>query len=85
MTYSLLPQVEIADGIAVTTSLAIAEHFNKRHDHVLESIRNAEVSDSFRDPNFRESKYIPNGQTRSYPMYYLNPGDSQDRTLDIPS
>lgn len=71
MTYSLLPQVEIADGVAVTTSLAIAEHFNKRHDHVLESIRNAEVSDSFRDPNFRESKYVPNGQTRSYPMYYL--------------
>jgi len=71
MTYSLLPQVEIADGVAVTTSLAIAEHFNKRHDNLVAAIRDLQLSDSFRDLNFQESKYIPNGQTRSYPMYYL--------------
>jgi Rha family phage regulatory protein len=58
---------------AVTTSLAVAEYFDKRHDQVLESIRNArsQVSDFFRDQNFLESKYTPNGQMRSYPMYYL--------------
>ena len=69
----ILPQVEIIDDVAVTTSLAVAEYFGKRHDQVLESIRNArsQVSDFFRDQNFLESKYAPNGQMRSYPMYYL--------------
>lgn len=73
MTYSLSPQIEIIDGVAVTTSLAIAEYFDKRHDQVLESVRNAQsqVSDLFRNQNFLESKYTPEGQTRSYPMYYL--------------
>ncbi len=77
MTYSLLtpisPKVEVIDGIVVTTSLAIAEYFGKRHDQVLESIRNAQaqVPDLFRDQNFLESKYTPNGQSRSYPMYHV--------------
>lgn len=77
MTYSLLtqisPKVEVIDGIVVTTSLAIAEYFGKRHDQVLESIRNAQaqVPDLFRNQNFLESKYTPNGQSRSYPMYHV--------------
>jgi len=72
MTYSV-PQIEVVNNAAVTTSLAIAEYFGKRHDQVLESIRNAQsqVTDFFRDQNFLESKYVSNGQTRSYPMYYL--------------
>ncbi|MEZ5671899.1 MAG: Rha family transcriptional regulator [Thiotrichaceae bacterium] len=71
MIYSPSPQIEIIDGVAVTTSLAIAGYFDKRHDNVIVAIRDLQLSDSFRNPNFRESKYTPEGQTRSYPMYYL--------------
>ncbi len=74
MTYSLLtpisPKVEIINGRVVTTSLAIAEYFGKRHDNVLRDIRNAEVPDSFRVLNFEESSYL-NQQSKKQPMYHV--------------
>ncbi len=70
MTYPILPQVEIINGVAVTTSLAIAEHFDRQHKHVLESIRNLQVSDSFSLPNFRLSYYL-NQQGKQQPMYHI--------------
>lgn len=54
-----------------TTSLDIAEKFGKRHDHVLEAIREMECSDDFRIPNFRESIY-KNEQNKDYPMYLIS-------------
>jgi len=70
MTYSLSPHVEIVNGVAVTTSLAVAEYFDKRHDNVLRDIRELEVSDSFRVLNFEESSYR-NQQGKRQPMYYV--------------
>lgn len=64
------PQVQIVDGVAMTTSLDVAKYFDKRHDHVLRDIRSLEVSDSFRVPNFGESSYL-NQQGKQQPMYHL--------------
>ncbi|EPU3503780.1 ash family protein, partial [Shigella sonnei] len=38
------PDVTIENGRAVTTSIAIAEFFGKRHDNVLRAIANTECS-----------------------------------------
>ncbi len=70
------PQVEIVDGRAVTTSMAVAEFFGKRHDHVLEAIRKliADCPEDLHLPNFREvSRDVPgnNGIIRKMPMYLL--------------
>lgn len=54
-------EVEIAlvNGMPVVSSLKVAEHFQKRHDHVLASIREivANTPESFTAPNFRASEY----------------------------
>ncbi len=79
MTYPLVSESEfpqppligtVAD-VAVTTSLEIARYFGKRHDNVLRDISNLQLSDFFRDLNYQASQYTPEGQTRSYPMYYI--------------
>ena len=50
----------------VTTSLKIAEVFEKRHCEVLRSIRNNECSAVFQERNFAFSFYL-----RKLPMYYI--------------
>lgn len=42
----------------------------KRHDNVLQDIRNLECSDEFRLLNFQESSYV-NSQNKKQPMYYV--------------
>lgn len=55
---------------AVTTSLKVAEVFNKRHDNVLASIKNIDCSDEFAALNFKESSYKDiTGKVN--PMYYI--------------
>ena len=52
------------NGQIVTTSLLIAEKFEKRHTDVLRDIRNLHCSDSFRQRNFAllvEMKELPQG------------------------
>jgi len=79
MTYPLMsesefpqpPLIGTVGDIAVTTSLEIARYFGKRHDNVLRDISNLQLSDFFRDLNYQTSQYTPEGQTRSYPMYYV--------------
>lgn len=46
--------VELVKDQPVTTSLLVAEKFKKRHDHVLEKIRNLKCSKEFHAANFRE-------------------------------
>ncbi|EPR2348123.1 ash family protein, partial [Shigella flexneri] len=41
------PDVTIENGRAVTTSVAVAEFFHKRHDNVLRAIANTECSPEF--------------------------------------
>jgi Rha family phage regulatory protein len=55
---------------AVTTSLKVAEVFNKRHDNVLQSIQSLDCSDEFRLLNFKETFYTDEWN-REQPMYYI--------------
>lgn len=50
--FKMKPRLLIKDGQAMTTSIAIAEHFEKAHSVVLRAIRNLECSDEFARCNF---------------------------------
>lgn len=64
-------KVELRDGVPMVSSLQIAARFGKRHDTVLRSIQNLEMSDEFRARNFAVSSYRPENATRDYPMYLM--------------
>lgn len=67
------PSVSLIEGRPATTSLAIAEHFGKRHDSVLRDIRriSSEAPENFSLHNFVETPYtdLQNGQ--SYPSFIV--------------
>ena len=67
-----------AAGKIIVTSLLVAEHFGKRHDHVLRDIKNIINSVVYQDrlakgglPNFGESSYR-NSQNKAQPMYEMD-------------
>ncbi len=64
------PSVSLIEGRPATTSLAIANHFGKRHDHVMRSIK--ELMDNcpkeFTAPNFGVSEYMDD-TGRTLPMF----------------
>lgn len=65
--------VECEDGRMFTTSLIVAEIFEKEHKNVLQSIENLECSDTFRELNFQLYEYFRDlgvGK-RGYPAYRL--------------
>ncbi|EOA6526100.1 Rha family transcriptional regulator [Escherichia coli] len=64
------PCVTIENGRAVTTSVAVAEFFHKRHDNVLRAIANIECSDKFTALNFEASEYT-DSTGRKLPMYKI--------------
>ena len=68
---SATPDLKIIDGQITTTSLQIAEHFGKRHTHVLRAIRNllAELPENAR-PNFGLSEFT-DGTGRKLPAYRI--------------
>lgn len=65
------PDLEIIEGQITTTSLQIAEHFSKRHTHVLRAIRNllAELPENAR-PNFGLSEFTDD-TGRKLPAYRI--------------
>lgn len=66
--------VSVHDGQAVTTSLRVAEVFNKEHRNVLKTIREMDCSHELRELNFELSSYhvdIPHGGYKRLPMYYI--------------
>ena len=66
--------VEIDNGKMFTTSLIVAEAFEKEHKDVLRAIDNLECSENFRERNFALSSYTAetgNGTIREYPAYRL--------------
>lgn len=67
------PELVVIDGQPRVSSLAIAEHFQKRHDHVLRKIRQitTECPPEFIAPNFGETNYSDE-IGRSLPMYQLS-------------
>lgn len=54
----------------ITTSLKVAEVFEKEHARVLRDIRELLCSEEFRNGNFAESSYI-NSQNKKQPMYQI--------------
>lgn len=66
--------VELLDGKVTTTSIDVARHFGKRHDNVIQAIRNLECSEAFRLLNFKETIQVipgPKGSKREEPAYRM--------------
>jgi len=62
-------KLEVADGQIWTTSLQIADVFEKRHDHIIAKIREL-PQDEFTAPNFWVSEYS-DSTGRKLPMYKM--------------
>jgi Rha family phage regulatory protein len=62
--------VAIANGKPTTTSVVIAEKFNKRHTDVLRAISNLECSEGFRQRNFASADYLDE-QGKPRPMFEI--------------
>lgn len=68
------PKIDVIHGKAVTSSLAVADFFSKRHDDVLKKIRILDCSPEFCARNFAETSILvrqPNGGTRKLPCYQI--------------
>jgi Rha family phage regulatory protein len=68
------PKIDVIHGKVVTSSLAVANFFSKRHDDVLKKIRTVDCSPEFCARNFAETSISvnqPNGGTRKLPCYYI--------------
>ena len=70
MTSYKEPLVRFSGNRLITTSLAVSQHFNKKHQHILEAIRNLECSPEFGASNFRLSSYTTS-QGKQLPMYEI--------------
>lgn len=64
------PEITIINGRVVTTSLAVANYFTKRHERVLDRIRNLECSTEFTEHNFVLSEYT-DASGRKLPCYQI--------------
>lgn len=52
------PNVFIHNGKAVTTSQAVADYFNKRHDNVIQKLKTLDCSPEFNALNFKVVEYF---------------------------
>lgn len=64
------PEITIINGRVVTTSLAVANYFTKRHERVLDRIRNLECSAEFTEHIFVLSEYT-DASGRKLPCYQI--------------
>lgn len=64
--------VKINNNQVVTSSLQVAEVFEKQHKNVIQSIENLRAENSALGNFFFESTYKTNGNNKSYKMYYMN-------------
>nr|WP_241825880.1 Rha family phage regulatory protein [Izhakiella australiensis] len=64
------PEITVIKGQAVTSSLAVADYFTKRHDGVLKKIRSLECSPDFTARNFAVSEYT-DATGRKLPCYQI--------------
>ncbi|EHA0572182.1 TPA: Rha family transcriptional regulator [Salmonella enterica subsp. enterica serovar Reading] len=68
------PEISVINGQAVTSSLAVADYFIKRHADVIRKIESLECSTLFRQRNFAFTSISinqPNGGTRKLPCYQI--------------
>ncbi|MBJ4016019.1 Rha family transcriptional regulator, partial [Salmonella enterica subsp. enterica serovar Meleagridis] len=64
------PEISVINGQAVTSSLAVADYFTKRHDDVLKKIRALDCSPEFTARNFAVSDYT-DASGRKLPCYQI--------------
>ncbi|RRD43511.1 hypothetical protein EII18_02910 [Comamonadaceae bacterium OH3737_COT-264] len=64
------PALEVINGQITTTSLQIAEHFDKRHRDVLRAVTRLECSPEFTERNFAPSDYT-DSTGRKLPCYRI--------------
>ncbi|ECY3258986.1 peptidase [Salmonella enterica subsp. enterica serovar Alachua] len=64
------PEIAVANNCAVTTSLAIASYFGKRHDNIIQKIQSLECSPEFAALNFKVSEYT-DATGRKLPCYQI--------------
>lgn len=66
------PLIKIEQGKPVTTSVAVADYFDRQHNNVMRDIRNilAECSEEFSLLNFEQRDYV-NSRGQTQPCYYL--------------
>ncbi|EDE9839047.1 peptidase [Salmonella enterica subsp. enterica] len=64
------PEIRIINDQAVTSSQAVADYFIKRHDNVIQKIKNLECSSKFAALNFKESEYT-DATGRKLPCYNI--------------
>lgn len=57
LVISVVPSVELVHGQPMVSSLTVAEHFRKRHTHVLRDVRDLDCSPAFRQSNFGSANY----------------------------
>lgn len=67
---AVFPKVFHKETVSMTDTLKVAEYFGKRHDNLLQIIKNLGCSDEFRLLNFKESYYL-NEQNKRQPMYLM--------------
>lgn len=63
--------VELQNGVATTTSLQVANSFEKKHKHVLEAIKNLMAENSAVKNMFKETTYLSD-RGREYQMYQMD-------------
>ena len=68
--------IQVKGNETVTTSLIVAESFNKRHDTILRSIdrliKEIGLHNFAETPLFEKTHYINEQNKQTYPMYYIN-------------
>lgn len=64
------PLIRFSGSRLITTSLAISNHFGKKHQHILEAIRSLDCSPGFIESNFRLNSYS-DSINRKLPMYEI--------------
>ena len=62
--------VEVRDGVPMTSTLEVAERFEKRHSDVLRAVQTLECSREFHQRNFASTEYLDSGG-RKQPMYWM--------------
>ncbi|WP_234262288.1 Rha family phage regulatory protein [Klebsiella aerogenes] len=64
------PEITLSNGRAVTTSLAVAAYFSKRHDNIIQKIHSLECSSDFIALNFKAVGYT-DSKGESRPAYEI--------------
>ncbi len=70
MTTHKQPLVRRSGDQLITTSIDVSQHFGKKHQHILEAVRNLDCSPEFNASNFRPITYMDR-RKRQKPAYEI--------------